>query len=310
MKLLLLGASGFVGKNLLARVAKERWEVVAVYNSSLDFPAYADSLGGDVVPRKCDLRKEKETQDLFSEFKDFDKTVYLASDTRVGYLFSDQPEDVYNNILPMANFVKHYDGGPVLFFSSGAVYSGQKGNVSHHDLHPTIPYAISKLAAELYLEHQASIDGFGHVTVRFFGAYGPYEPERKLTRKLLLALSSPADVIKFTVYGDGDNLIDVMYIDDAVQAVYKMLVSKKQDSVVDLCGGAAVSVNTFVNRIARILDKKLEIEHRGSVAEYIEFRASSEGFERAFGFSPRISLQEGIPNYMNWLRKSNLITSG
>lgn len=306
MRILVVGASGFIGKNLLVPLAEKYREVIATFNSNSSFPAFVESLDTDnIIPERCDLRDEENVKNLFTQQRDFAACIYLASDTRVGYLSSDPSSDVLNNILPMVNFLKHYNGGEVIFFSSGAIYMGQRGAVSHANLQPSIPYAISKYSAELYLKHRALAKGFGYLIIRFFGAYGPYEPERKITRKLLLAVdSSDARKIPFTVYGDGNNLIDVMFVDDTVDAILRVLQSGKNNLTVDLCGDSHVTVNDYVVRVAETFEKTVRINHEGSSAEYIEFYASNEGFSSHFEFSPSISLENGLKRYMAWLRRS------
>lgn len=304
MRLLVVGASGFIGRNLLASAKPNTNEIVATYNAKLDFPDYVKELGdARIHPEKCDLRSSKEVESLFKRYTDFDKCVYLASDTRVGFLSTNQSIDVTNNILPAANFAQRYRGGQVTFFSSGAVYMGQTGLVSHDSVRPSIPYAISKYAAELYLRHASKRGSYGCNIVRFFGAYGPHEPERKVTRKLLLEInSSNSREIPFTVYGDGRNLIDVMYVEDAVRAILTVVGSKKRDLTVDLCGGFAMTINDYVHAICKTFNRVASIKHEGSSAEYIDFRASGTDFRKIFGFKPEITLEVGLKKYMTFLK--------
>jgi UDP-glucuronate 4-epimerase len=303
MNLLIVGASGFIGKNLLLGLNNEA-EIIATYNTDSNFLLFNKKHNlRNVTPIKCDLRNEWEVRKLFAEKKDFDACIYLASDTRVGHLVTDPNADVMNNILPLANFVKQYRGGPVVFFSSGAVYMGKTGQVSPKvAVKPSIPYAISKYASELYIHHYG-LKGSGYVIIRFFGAYGPYEHERKLTRKLLAQIMNTQDAkLTFTIYGDGKNLIDVMYIDDAITAIKCILESGKKNLVVDLCNGTPLMINGYARKIVKLFGKTVHLNHYGSSPEYIRFYSSSDEFRRRFGFVPRISLEEGIRKYMTWLK--------
>ena len=54
--------------------------------------------------------------------------------------------------------------------------------------------------------------------VRFFGAYGPYEASHKIYTRLVRAFALESRNT-YTIYGDGANLIDAMYVDDAIDAV-------------------------------------------------------------------------------------------
>jgi nucleoside-diphosphate-sugar epimerase len=262
-------------------------------------------MGLNVTAVQCDLRSEDSVKSLLSSHRDFDRCIFLASDTRVGYLAGEPGLDVSNNILPVANFVKHYSGGTVVFFSSGAVYMGNSGLVSPAtSLMPTIPYSISKLAAEEYVQFGGRSNYDGSVVIRFFGAYGPYEPERKITRKLIISLlESKAKPVEFTVYGDGRNLIDVMHVEDAVGCIERVLRSRVKKGTFDLCGGNAMSINNYVRTVSSILGGRVKIVHSGASAEYIRFHASNRGFAKQFGLGLRFNLERGVKAYSEWLAR-------
>ena len=229
MKVLVVGASGFIGRNLLLGVPRS-WEVYGTCRNPVDFSRFLSAFGLDHVrPLQLDLRDEATVEKALASISRPDACVFLASDTAVRALVSDPPLDVTNNILTVANFLKSYRGGKILFMSSGAVYMGLDGPVSPTArLRPTIPYAISKHASELYVQFAAERGwAEGYVILRFFGAYGPFEPPRKITTKLVQ--SALARAREFTIFGDGRNLIDVMHIDDAVEsplvALYPALIA-------------------------------------------------------------------------------------
>jgi nucleoside-diphosphate-sugar epimerase len=278
-------------------------EIVGTYNSSQAFPRFVEEMGLDVTPVQCDLRSEESVHAALTAHTDFDKCLYLASDTRVGYLTGEPGVDVTNNILPVANFVKNYSGGTVVFFSSGAVYMGNKGLVSPaKPLRPTIPYSISKLAAEEYVQFGGRTRFDGSVIIRFFGAYGPYEPERKITRKLILSLlEAGSKQVEFTVFGDGKNLIDVMHVDDAVDCIRRVLQSRVKDGTYDLCGERSMPINEYVKAVAAALQWKVKILHSGSSPEYIQFHASNRRFVKRFGERRGLSLERGVRAYAKWL---------
>src|SRR4029453_6016727 len=86
-----------------------------------------------------------------------------------------------------------------------------------------LPYAISKLASEEYIRFYADRRGApaNFINVRFFGAFGPYEPLRKITPRFLTAVGRGDR--DFTLRGDGRNLIDFMYVDDAVRGLLALV---------------------------------------------------------------------------------------
>ena len=141
-----------------------------------------------------------------------------------------------------------------MFVSSGAVYDGLTGDVSPATpVSPRLPYAISKLASEQYIRFFAERRGTlaSYINVRFFGAYGPYEAERKITTRWLRAMA--AGQREFVVRGDGQNLIDFMYVDDAVDGLLALLRRAASVATVDFASGAPVSVDDVVQAMARAL---------------------------------------------------------
>src|SRR5439155_20706716 len=96
-------------------------------------------------------------------------------------------------------------------------------------------------------ERRHSLTSFANV--RFFGAYGPYEAPRKITTRWLTAIVDGQR--EFTIRGDGRNLIDFMYIDDAVDALLRIVRAADFSGTVDLAVGAPVTIDDIVQSMAR-----------------------------------------------------------
>ena len=309
MKVLVVGASGFIGRNLLLGVPRS-WEVYGTCRNPVDFSRFLSAFGLDHVrPLQLDLRDEATVEKALASISRPDACVFLASDTAVRALVSDPPLDVTNNILTVANFLKSYRGGKILFMSSGAVYMGLDGPVSPTArLRPTIPYAISKHASELYVQFAAERGwAEGYVILRFFGAYGPFEPPRKITTKLVQ--SALARAREFTIFGDGRNLIDVMHIDDAVAGLVAVLQSDRINLTVDFCAGNAFDLNEFTERVAAIFGHQFTLHHEGESPEYIRFHASPHAMEEVFGFQPKIALPTGMRRFATWIQTQSRISA-
>lgn len=300
MRLLVVGASGFLGRNLLLAAPRD-WDIHATYRAAESFPAWLAGARLDhVIPVRVDLRDEAAVGKAVGKLQ-ADACLFLAADTRVRILVEDPPLDVHNNIAPVANVIKHHRGGRFVFVSSGAVYMGHEGLVSPHTaLDPSIPYAISKYAAELYVRSAANRSWFdGSVVLRFFGAYGPFEPARKITTKLVQ--SARAQEKEFTIFGDGGNLIDVMCVDDAVLGLLAAIRGPANNVTVDFCAGSPSTLNEFASAVGLIFRHSFELRHEGESPEYIRFHASPEGMAAAFGVRPQVRLEEGMRRLAAWL---------
>ena len=159
---------------------------------------------------------------------------------------------------------------------------------------PRLPYAISKLASEHYVQFFAERRNAvtSAINVRFFGAYGPYEAPRKITTRWLQAMAGGQR--DFVVRGDGENLIDFMYVDDAVDGFLELVKAFGTTTTVDFASGAPVSVNQVVQAMARTLGVDVTLRHDGRVAEYIEFHSVDSAMRDRFGVVPSVSFADGL----------------
>lgn len=305
MRIIVPGASGFIGKNFLLKAPKN-WEIIAIYNNS-DIRDFVDTNELDnVIIVKCDLTKEKDVEKLFGNVtNNFDICLYLASNTSIPFSVNEPLSDLHINTIGLLNFFKHFRGCKVIYINSGAVYQGLTGLVSPEKyVSPNIPYGISKLASENYVKfYQSSLKYFeDYVIIRFFGAYGPYEPANKIYSKLIKNFCLD-DKDTFSIYGNGRNYIDAMFIDDAIDAILKVIKSDKSNVTTDLCYGKPLTINELVKHVAYIFGKEnITLLHEGKSEEYITFYASSERTEQLFNFKPTIILEVGIKKLEGFLR--------
>lgn len=302
MNILVVGASGFIGRNLLLNIPKE-WNVFGTYNTSTTFEQFLEENNlSNVTPRKCDLTNIDETRTAIASLEDFDICVYLAANTNVRAMVEKPIIDVETNITTLLNFLQCFKGEKLIYFSSGAVYMGLSGEVSPSMMiNPTIPYSISKYTCEQYIQfYQKSKKTFrDYVILRFFGAYGPYEPDRKISSKLIETISDKKR--EFTLFGDGRNYIDFMYIDDAIEGLKAVINSDKTNLTVDFSSGNPLTINELVKRVVAIFGGDINIKHEGVSPEYITFYASPSMMHQLFGFKPMISLEDGFKKFGKWM---------
>lgn len=306
MHLLVSGASGFLGRNFLASTPRD-WSIVALFNQDATFPAYLTSIRRpDIVSHKCDLTDDKAVRELSHKIeKSFDSCLFLAANSDPTRSVEDPGYDWKTNVGTLLNVLNTFNFNRFLYVSSGAVYDGHRGAVSPETtLNPRLPYAISKLACEHYVEFfkkKGTIQEY--LTLRFFGAYGPYEPSRKIYSRLVKAFYINKEK-EFTVYGDGENLIDAMYVSDATDTLTKALKTNAKNLTLDVCQGSRMTLNELVSSAASIFGiKDVNINHVGSVAEYIEFTASPKMAQQILDTHSKISLEDGLTKLAHFVSR-------
>src|SRR5262245_58135801 len=302
MRVLITGASGFIGHNALLRAPRE-WQVVALYNRTTGLEEFARQHHlANVRAVRCDLTDAAAAAEFGRTHGSFDACLYLAANGDPARSAERPAWDLQLNTLALVNCLEHVRVGHFVYVSSGAVYDGLDGPVTPATpVAPLLPYAISKLASEHYLrafaERRRTVGSF--VNVRFFGAYGPYEPDRKITTRWLRGLMSGQR--EFAIRGNGENLIDFMYVDDAVDGFLALVAAGGYSGTLDYASGSPVRVNAVVETMARVLGTEVTVRHEGHTEEYIQFRSVDQTMRDRFGFVPRVAFADGVRRLHDFL---------
>jgi UDP-glucose 4-epimerase len=311
MHLVLTGASGFIGRNVLLRAPRD-WHITALANRTPGLEAFVeDHRLANVTVVRCDLTDEAATRGAARSSDPADAVLYLAANGDPAASAERPRWDLESNTLALVTFLEHWPTNHVVYVSSGAVYDGIVGAVSPATpVDPRLPYAISKLASEQYArffcERRRSVASV--ITVRFFGAYGPYEPARKITTKWLLALA--AGQRDFVLRGNGENLIDFMHVDDAVDGLLRLVRAAGTSLTLDFASGAPVTVNAIVAAMARAFDVDVNVRHQGHAEEYIEFHTVDPTMRERFGFAPTIGFEDGLRRLAAFLECERHVEAG
>jgi UDP-glucose 4-epimerase len=303
MRVVVTGASGFIGRNVLLRAPRD-WQIVAVFHRDEGFAAFLTAHAlTHVTPVRCDLADAASVRALADRVGGrADAVLHLAANGDPAASVERPAWDLQSNAVALVNLLEHCAAGHLVYVSSGAVYDGLIGPVSPATaVAPRLPYAISKLASEQYVrffaEQRRTLGSY--LNVRFFGAYGPYEPLRKITTRWMRAAMDGQR--RFTVRGDGENLIDFMYVDDAVDGLLTLTGAAGASGTVDFASGHPISVNDVVRALGRALGVDVEIDHDGASPEYIQFRSVDSSMAERFGVRPAIALADGIARLQRFL---------
>jgi len=306
MRLLVTGASGFIGRNVLLGTPRD-WDVVAVYHASADFPAFvAERRLTQVRAVRCDLTSAPEVRALRAAAEargPVDAALYLAANGDPAASARDPLHDLALNTVAPLTFLEHCPVPRLVYLSSGAVYDGLGGSVSPASkVDPHLPYAVSKLASEQYIRFYAERRGAParYVIVRFFGAYGPYEPLRKITTRFLTAVRRGDR--EFRLRGDGRNLIDFMHVDDAVRGLLALVADPHPARLtLDFASRAPITVNDVVAAMVRLTGADIAVQRDGATEEYIEFRSADDTMAERFGFAPQVAFDDGFRRLSQFL---------
>jgi UDP-glucose 4-epimerase len=187
----------------------------------------------------------------------------------------------------------------VVLASSGAVYGDQDEQPLHEGLtlNPGSPYAVSKIAAEIYVRTIGAQWGIETVSLRIFNAYGPGQQlpashAPVIPRFLKSALSGASLVI----FGDGEQTRDFVYVDDVVAALVAAASAPGVDrQVINVGSGQETSLNGLVGAVSRLVGKDLApIYNTGQQGGVARMCADLARAQALLGFTPKTTLEAGL----------------
>ena len=152
MRVVVTGASGFIGHNVLLRAPRD-WDVVAVAHRTPGLDRFvAEHALSHVRVVTCDLTDVSAVRRLAAEIGRSDAALYLAANGDPAASAERPRWDLESNTLALVTFLEYVAVDHLVYLSSGAVYDGLTGAVSPASpVAPRLPYAISKLASEQYI---------------------------------------------------------------------------------------------------------------------------------------------------------------
>ena len=301
MSVLVTGVAGFVGSHLAARLLKDGEEVIGVdcltdyYDTRLKRSNLAGlSEYGRFRFELVDLA----AADLSLITADVSCVFHLAGQPGVrgswGTAFSSY---VRNNIIATQRLLEAIRDHPVrvVFASSSSVYGDAEEFPTPEDClpKPTSPYGVTKLCSEQLVMAYRRSAGIDARCVRYFTVYGPGQrPDMAFSRFIAAARRGEA----VEVFGDGRQVRDFTYVDDAVEATIRAAsIDEAGEAIFNVGGGSTVSVSGVLATLGEILGEPIGIRHLPAQAG--DVRATSADLsriERLLGWRPAISLRDGL----------------
>jgi UDP-glucuronate 4-epimerase len=310
-RILVTGAAGFIGSNLVDRLLAEGREVVGLDSFDPFYPEdqkrrnLASALGAPSFRLvRSDIRDPDAVASVFGASR-LDAVVHLAA--LAGVRPSLEHPTVYADVNVRGTSVVleaavHHGNPRVVFASSSSVYGEREdGPFRETDPveHPISPYAATKRAGELVAHTFHHAHGLSVTCARIFTAYGPRQrPDlaiRKFAERMLAGRPIP-------VFGDGQSLRDFTYIGDLVDGLVKAIDRDLGFAILNFGAGRQVSVLEVIELLEKTLRTPVEIEwlpaQTGDVRRtWSDTRAARE----ALGYEPRVLLEEGIARFAEWL---------
>lgn len=291
--MLVTGGAGFIGASLVPMLLDQGYRVRVLDNLSVGSAAALAGLDVELVVG--DIR-DRATVD--SAVTGMDGVVHLAAHTTVIDSIQDPLHDYAINVGGTLNLLlscRDHGIGRFVFASSNAPIGENTPPIDESKpARPLSPYGASKLAGEGYCSAFHGSYGLGTVILRFANVYGPRSTHKgSVVAKFIKdALSSG----RLTIYGDGLQTRDFIYVEDLCRAILAALTSDVGGETFQIASGTETTILDLAHRIqAAFPDRRIEIVHEGQRAgEIIRNYSSIAKAQKMLGWSPQVSLDEGL----------------
>ncbi|HIA10782.1 MAG TPA: SDR family oxidoreductase [Flavobacteriales bacterium] len=162
---------------------------------------------------------------------------------------------------------------------------------------PLSPYAVTKLAAEHYCVVYSLVYGLPTASLRYFNVYGPRQnPNSRYAAVVPNFITAAMHGESPLIRGDGEQSRDFVFVDDAVRASLKAVLSSETDGiVVNIATGQRITINKLAAAVIRLVGA--DVEPKYVAAQVGDIRHSLADISRArklIGYEPRYSLEQGL----------------
>jgi len=308
VKILITGATGFIGANLARFFLLNGNDVAVTARNESNAWRIAD-VKEDLTVFPMDITNFNDVQAIFTSYQ---PEVVINTAAFGGYHFEKNIWQIFNvNLNGTMNLVENFlkSNSSLLINTGSSSEYGIKENAMHENdrLDPYGTYAVSKAASTLYCRSRSLEEDRKIVTFRLFSAYGYYEePHRLIPYVLLSAMKSS----KLRM-NNPNSVRDFIFIDDISQAYGRMI--ERMDSInggeiFNLGSGLETHVNKIIEIVERITGLDLKIDWKQSDERIgdkaTHWIADISKIAGALNWKPTYSLEEGLSKTYRWLEEN------
>ncbi|WP_282756592.1 NAD-dependent epimerase/dehydratase family protein [Desulfuromonas thiophila] len=308
MRCLVLGAGGFVGRQLCHDLLAAGYQVIGFDRQACPLPPVAN-----LRWQQGDFR---DSQSLVPLVANVDAVLHLISAT-LPQTSNDNPLfDLQANVASTLGLLDGLWRLPrpprLLFLSSGGTVYGVPRTLPISEDHPTEPlcaYGIGKRAIEQYLALYRHLHGLDYLVLRLANPYGPGQPAGRGQGVIPVFLRRALAAEALEIWGDGSVVRDYFYIDDLSRAIVAALHYSGPHRIFNIGSGSACSLNRLVEQIGQLLQRELRPTYLpGRPCDVPVNVLDIRRARHELGWMPQIDLAEGLRRTLCWLQATDTVS--
>ena len=310
---LISGSAGFIGFHLSLKILSKGSKVIGVdnLNNYYDVKLKKDrnnilKKNKNFIFKKVDIRNYNRLEKIFKKYK-IDSVIHLAAQAGVRYSLKNPKSYIYNNINGFFNILdisKNFKIKKFIYASTSSIYGVQKKYPLKEKFETNNPiqlYAATKKSNEIIAASYSNLYKMTTIGLRFFTVYGPWgRPDMALFKFTRNILGGKA----IHVFNRGKHSRDFTYVDDIVDGIYKILVSKNKKNINNIYNigyGKEISLLKYISLIEKFLRKKAKKKllplQKGDV---IKTHSDTNLIKKDYKYIPRTKVENGVKNFIEW----------
>ncbi len=305
IKVVVTGGSGFIGSHIVEYWAGHDAEVHVIDNLRTGHYGNIKNIQGTKFHNVSITDRDA----VFDILEGASYIHHLAALVSVPESVAKPLECVEINVSGLINIldaaVKH-KVGKIVHSSSAAVYGDNPESPKTTDMMPMpkTPYGITKLDGEYYLEAYRENFGLNTTSLRYFNVFGPrQDPASQYAAAIPIFIRKAIDNEPITIYGDGKQTRDFIYVDDVVNANVLAATSRDTKGVFNVASGRTTTISGLAQLIISETGSKSRIvyekERPGDIKHSL---ASIDKTRSILKFEPRYTLIDGIRKTIDFFR--------
>ncbi len=299
MKYLVTGGAGFIGSHI-ARALLALGHKVAIIddlsNSKKEnVPEGAEFFQGSITDKTL----------LKASLRDVDGVFHLAALVSVPKSMEDPKYTLEVNALGtlrILEVMRELKVKKIVYSGTSAAYGDQGSAKNTEDMTPQTlsPYAYSKLESEYLIKTYGHLYGIQSVIFRYFNVFGPgQDPSSPYSAVIALFTSKIQKGEKISVYGDGKQTRDFIFVDDVVAANLLAMNSSVNNEVINIGRGESISILDLISVLGKIFNQKIEPEFKAPRSgDILHSCADVSKARKLLSFDPKVNLEEGLRRFI------------
>ena len=200
----------------------------------------------------------------------------------------------------------------LVYAGSSSAYGNTPTLPKREDMptNPLSPYALQKLVAEQYAQMFTALYGFETVTIRYFNVFGPrQDPGSPYSGVISLFSTALLQGRQPTIYGDGEQTRDFTYVANVVDGVLRACEAPKAaGQAINVATGGRISLNELLRVMNTIVGTNLQPIYKDTRAGDVkDSQADITKAKDLLGYTPIVSLEEGLRHTLAWCRSERSV---